>query len=88
LFDHPLHPYTPALLAAIPVPDPVVEEARAHAVLPGEVPSPLYPPPGCVFHPRCPLAEAACRERVPELAELRPGHRVACPVVAGAAAAD
>ena len=85
LFDHPLHPYTRALLAAVPVPDPVAEAARAHEVLPGEVPSPLNPPPGCVFHPRCPLAEAACRERVPELVELRPGHRVACPVVAARA---
>jgi len=51
-------------------------------VLPGEVPSPLNPPPGCVFHPRCPLAVVSCRDRVPELAELRPGHGVACPVVA------
>jgi oligopeptide/dipeptide ABC transporter ATP-binding protein len=85
LFDHPLHPYTRALLAAIPVPDPEVEEARAHEVLPGEVPSPLNPPPGCVFHPRCPLALASCREQVPELVELRPGHRVACPVVAARA---
>ena len=82
LFDHPLHPYTQALLAAIPVPDPAVEEARAHEVLPGEVPSPLNPPPGCVFHPRCPLAVASCRQEVPALVELRPGHRVACPVVA------
>ena len=72
LFDHPLHPYTRALLAAVPVPDPAAEAARAHEVLPGEVPSPLDPPPGCVFHPRCPLAEASCRERVPELVELRP----------------
>jgi oligopeptide transport system ATP-binding protein len=82
LFDHPLHPYTRALLAAIPVPDPVAEEARPHEVLPGEVPSPLNPPPGCVFHPRCPLALPSCSERLPELVELRPGHRVACPVVA------
>jgi oligopeptide transport system ATP-binding protein len=82
LFDHPLHPYTRALLAAIPVPDPVAEQARPHEVLPGEVPSPLNPPPGCVFHPRCPLALPSCSERLPELVELRPGHRVACPVVA------
>jgi oligopeptide transport system ATP-binding protein len=81
LFDHPLHPYTRALLAAVPVPDPVAEEARPHEVLPGEVPSPLNPPPGCVFHPRCPLAEASCRQEVPALATLRPGHGVACPVV-------
>jgi len=81
LFEHPLHPYTRALLEAIPLPDPVAEEARAHRVLSGEVPSPLNPPSGCVFHPRCPLAVPSCRERVPELLELRPNHRVACPVV-------
>jgi oligopeptide transport system ATP-binding protein len=89
LFAHPLHPYTRALLAAVPVPDPVAEAARLHQVLPGEVPSPLNPPPGCVFHPRCPLALPACREHVPTLLELRPQHFVACPVVAngrGAAA--
>jgi oligopeptide transport system ATP-binding protein len=83
LFDHPMHPYTQALLAAVPEPDPVAESARGHQVLPGEVPSPLEPPPGCVFHPRCRLAVPACRERVPELLELRQGHFVACPVVAG-----
>jgi oligopeptide transport system ATP-binding protein len=82
LFDHPLHPYTRALLSAVPLPDPAAEQAREHQVLPGEVPSPLNPPPGCVFHPRCSLAEPACRERVPELLELRPEHWAACPVVA------
>jgi oligopeptide/dipeptide ABC transporter ATP-binding protein len=82
LFDHPLHPYTQALLAAVPEPDPVAEQERVHQILPGEVPSPLNPPPGCVFHPRCRLAEASCRERVPELVELRQDHWVACPVVA------
>jgi oligopeptide transport system ATP-binding protein len=82
LFDHPCHPYTRALLSAVPLPDPAAEQAREHQVLPGEVPSPLNPPPGCVFHPRCSLAEPACRERVPELLELRPDHWVACPVVA------
>ncbi len=82
LFDHPCHPYTRALLSAVPLPDPAAEEAREHQVLPGEVPSPLNPPPGCVFHPRCSLAEPACRERVPDLLELRPDHWVACPVVA------
>ena len=82
LFAHPCHPYTPALLAAVPMPDPVAEQAREHQILPGEVPSPLNPPPGCVFHPRCSLAEPACRERVPELLELRPDHWVACPIVA------
>jgi oligopeptide transport system ATP-binding protein len=82
LFDHPCHPYTRALLSAVPLPDPAAEQAREHQVLPGEVPSPLNPPPGCVFHPRCSLAEPACRERVPDLLELRPEHWVACPVVA------
>ena len=65
LFDNPLHPYTRALLSAIPVPDPEVEEQREHRILPGEVPSPLDPPPGCVFHPRCAMAVEACRTRVP-----------------------
>ncbi|HEX5079292.1 MAG TPA: ABC transporter ATP-binding protein [Geminicoccaceae bacterium] len=82
LFEHPLHPYTRALLSAVPLPDPAAEQAREHQVLPGEVPSPLNPPSGCVFHPRCSLAEPACRERIPELLQLRPDHWVACPVVA------
>jgi oligopeptide transport system ATP-binding protein len=82
LFDRPMHPYTQALLAAVPEPDPVAERAREHQILPGEVPSPLDPPSGCVFHPRCRLAEPACRERVPKLLEPRQGHWVACPVVA------
>ncbi len=81
LFAHPLHPYTHALLSAVPVPDPRVEAAREHEVLPGEVPSPMNPPPGCVFHPRCPRAVDACRRREPELIERRPGHWVACPEV-------
>jgi oligopeptide/dipeptide ABC transporter ATP-binding protein len=84
LFDHPMHPYTRALLEAIPIPDPVAEQAREHQVLPGEVPSPLNPPAGCVFHPRCSLAVTACRQSVPELLEVRPDHWAACPVVAGA----
>jgi oligopeptide transport system ATP-binding protein len=78
LFDHPLHPYTRALLAAVPVPDPAVEATRAFQPVQGEVPSPINPPPGCVFHPRCPLAVAECRVTRPELRELRPGHWVAC----------
>jgi oligopeptide transport system ATP-binding protein len=82
LFDHPLHPYTRALLSAVPLPDPAAEQTREHQILPGEVPSPLNPPSGCVFHPRCSLAEPACRERAPDLLELRPDHWVACPVVA------
>jgi oligopeptide transport system ATP-binding protein len=78
LFDNPLHPYTQALLAAVPVPDPAVEASRQFRPVAGEVPSPINPPPGCVFHPRCPIAVAECRELRPELRELRPGHWVAC----------
>jgi oligopeptide transport system ATP-binding protein len=81
LFDHPMHPYTQALLSAVPVADPTVEAQREHEVLKGEVPSPINPPSGCVFHPRCPLANDSCRAQVPELRELRPGHWVACPRV-------
>jgi oligopeptide transport system ATP-binding protein len=78
LFDNPLHPYTQALLAAVPVPDPAVEASRQFRPVAGEVPSPINPPPGCVFHPRCPMAVAECRQVRPELRELRPGHWVAC----------
>src|SRR5205814_490367 len=73
LFDNPLHPYTRALLAAVPVPDPAVEAERAFQPVAGEVPSPINPPPGCVFHPRCSIAVASCRVTRPELRELRPG---------------
>ncbi|MDP6565201.1 MAG: dipeptide ABC transporter ATP-binding protein [Alphaproteobacteria bacterium] len=83
LFDNPRHPYTQALLSAVPVPDPTVEEARSHQILEGEVPSPMNPPSGCVFHPRCPQAIETCRREVPELQEFSPGHMVACPVVLG-----
>ena len=78
LFGNPLHPYTQALLAAVPVPDPSVESARAFRPVQGEVPSPINPPPGCVFHPRCPIAVAGCKRARPEMRELRPGHFVAC----------
>jgi len=81
LFDHPLHPYTKALLGAVPVPDPAVEAERAFQPVRGEVPSPINPPPGCVFHPRCPLAIEQCRRVRPELRELRPGHWAACDVI-------
>jgi oligopeptide transport system ATP-binding protein len=78
LYDNPLHPYTQALLAAVPVPDPETESKRKHQVVKGEVPSPMNPPSGCVFHPRCPLAVDSCSGAAPELRELRPGHWVAC----------
>jgi oligopeptide transport system ATP-binding protein len=78
LFDNPLHPYTQALLAAVPVPDPSVEAERTFQPVKGEVPSPINPPSGCVFHPRCPIAVERCKEVRPELRELRPGHWVAC----------
>ena len=78
LYDNPQHPYTKALLSAVPIPDPAVEAGRERTVLGGEVPSPLNPPPGCVFHPRCPIAVDDCRRAVPELREIRPEHRVAC----------
>ena len=83
LFDNPQHPYTQALLSAVPVPDPVIEEQRSHQILEGEVPSPTNPPSGCVFHPRCPKAIENCRREVPELQEFSPGHALACPVVLG-----
>ena len=78
LYAEPLHPYTQALLEAVLVPDPVIEAQREHRVLGGEVPSPLAPPPGCVFHTRCPLADAACKAERPPLREVRPGHFAAC----------
>jgi oligopeptide transport system ATP-binding protein len=78
LFGNPLHPYTQALLAAVPVPDPSVENARAFRPVQGEVPSPINPPSGCVFHPRCPIAVEGCKRARPEMRELRHGHFVAC----------
>jgi len=81
LFENPLHPYTRALLEAVPVPDPEIEARRQHQVVKGEVPSPINPPSGCVFHPRCPFAVESCSRDLPEFRELRPGHWVACPVV-------
>jgi oligopeptide transport system ATP-binding protein len=78
LFDNALHPYTRALLDAVPVPDPTIEAGRSFRPVKGEVPSPINPPPGCVFHPRCPIAVENCSRMRPELREVRPGHWVAC----------
>ena len=76
LFARPLHPYTEALLAAVPIPNPAIKRTRQ--VVQGDVPSPLRPPPGCHFHTRCPYAEARCRSELPLLREVQPGHHVAC----------
>jgi len=81
LFSNPRHPYTQALLEAVPIPDPEIEKRRAHRVMKGEIPSPINPPSGCVFHPRCPLAVDSCRKEVPQAREVKPGHWVACPRV-------
>ncbi len=78
LFDNPLHPYTVGLLEAVPIPDPIIERARAHQMIKGEIPSPINPPSGCVFHPRCPKAVDGCKINMPEFREIKPGHWVAC----------
>jgi oligopeptide/dipeptide ABC transporter ATP-binding protein len=78
LYEDPLHPYSQALLSAVPIPDPKLEASRQRTVLRGEVPSPLKPPSGCVFHPRCPVAVDRCSAEIPSLREVRPGHLAAC----------
>jgi oligopeptide/dipeptide ABC transporter ATP-binding protein len=80
--DDPLHPYTAALQQAVPIADPVIEARRHVETLVGEVPDPADPPPGCPFHPRCPLAEDICRDVRPALIELTAGHEAACHVAA------
>ncbi len=78
LYENPLHPYTQALLSAIPVPDPDIEENRERIIMKGEVPSPVNPPSGCTLHTRCPMAIRECSEVVPPLRDVGNGHEVAC----------
>jgi peptide/nickel transport system ATP-binding protein len=78
LYANPKHPYTKALLDAAPIPDPRVERARAPRALKGEIPSPLNPPSGCVFHTRCPIADEVCRREVPQVRQIGSRHIVAC----------
>ena len=78
IYVEPIHPYTKALLSAVPIPDPVVDAQRERVLLTGEVPSPLNPPTGCVFHPRCPIATDECAQVTPELREISTGHWAAC----------
>lgn len=81
LFDDPAHPYTQALLRAVPIPDP--DKRRTRALLEGDPPSPIDPPPGCRFHTRCPLAIELCTQATPDLERIYGGHWVACHVVSG-----
>jgi len=78
LYENPLHPYTQALLSAIPIPDPAIEARRKRIVLSGDIPSPVNPPAGCRFHTRCPIAFDRCRVEVPPLKSYGPGHVAAC----------
>lgn len=83
VYRNPVHPYTRALLSAVPIPDPILDAQRERVLLTGEVPSPLNPPSGCVFHPRCPLADETCSRVAPELRQISPEHWAACLKVDG-----
>ena len=83
IYRNPIHPYTKALLSAVPIPDPVLDAQRERVMLTGEVPSPLNPPSGCVFHPRCPVANDECSTVTPELREMGPEHQAACILAPG-----
>ena len=78
LYENPLMPYTVALLSAVPIPDPRVERKRERIILKGDVPSPLNPPDGCPFHPRCWMAIPDCSKELPLLRQIKPNHMVAC----------
>jgi len=81
LYDNPLHPYTQALLSAVPIPNPTVDSQRKRILLTGDVPSPVNPPVGCHFNPRCRLAQGVCKEKEPDLKDIGAEHWVSCHLV-------